>query len=60
MGLQKQLEELNAAKPKALPIHVEVGKFQKKLKQVEQKLVRLSQKLADAALAILDKQNEII
>ena len=60
MGLQKQLEELNAAKPKAMPIHVEVGKFQKKLKQVEQKLVRLSQKLADAALAILDKQNEII
>jgi hypothetical protein len=60
LGLQKQLEELNAAKPKAMPIHVEVGKFQKKLKQVEQKLVRLSQKLADAALAILDKQNEII
>ena len=27
LGLQKQLEELNAAKPKALPIHVEVGKF---------------------------------
>jgi hypothetical protein len=60
LGLQKQLEELNAAKPKAMPMHVEVGKFQKKLKQVEQKLVRLSQKLADAALAILDKQNEII
>jgi len=60
LGLQKQLEELNSAKPKATPIHVEVGKFQKKLKQVEQKLVRLSQKLSDAALAILDKQNEII
>ena len=60
LGLQKQLDELNAAKPKALPVHVEVGKFQKKLKQVEQKLVRLSQKLTDAALAIIAKQDEII
>ena len=60
LGLQKQLEELNTAKPKPLPVHVEVGKFQRKLKQVEQKLVRLSQKLADAAVAILAKQDEII
>ena len=56
--LQKQLLALEAERP--LPMHVQVGRQQRKLRQLENKIVKLAQKLQSAALVIIEKQDEIV
>ncbi len=54
------MRALEAGVPKPIPVHVEVGRHQRKLRQVEHCIVRLAQKLQDAALAIIEKQDKIV
>ncbi len=43
-----------------MPVHVEVGRRQRKVRQVEKRTVRLAEKLREAALVIIQKQDEIV